>query len=261
MTDQKTNETMELRPNIFQIPATRPGSHVYLIRGETKNLLIDTGMAQHAAGLKACLAELALSPEDIHLVILTHEHFDHVGAAPLFHRNSVIAAHRLAANKIQLQDEFVMLREYFDTCAGNFGADLWLEDNMTIELGNYRFTVIHTPGHCSGCICLYEPNHQLLFTGDTVLAGGLLSGVHASGNVSDYINSLQRLSSLRITEFYPGHGRISYTPEEDIEKATEQSLLLLENTKTLFSVLDTSKGFATMFAATKRGGRKQPPCS
>ncbi len=241
-----------LRPNIYQIRSERPGSHVYLIKGQMKNVLIDTGTAANFPNLKAHLAEVRLKPGNIHLIILTHEHFDHIGSTAFFFETAVVAAHRLAANKIQLQDEFVTQKKYCDLPAKPFHADIWLEGDNLIELGNYRLRIIHTPGHCSGCICLYEPEHKLLFTGDAVLAGGVLSGIYGSGNISDYVNSVQRLSDLRVEEFYLGHGRISTTPQEDLQRAVEDARAILEDSKVLFEELDTKATFARLFSARRK---------
>lgn len=243
---------VELRPNIYQIRAVFPGSHVYLIKGQRKNVLIDTGMEAGFPHLKESLAELGLEPSDIHLIIITHEHFDHIGAIAISFDTALVVAHRLAANSIQLQDEFVMMNKYFDLPAKPFNADIWIENDTMIELGNYRLHTLHTPGHTSGCICLYEPDHRLLFTGDTVLAGGLISDVCASGNISDYVNSLDRLRALRIDEIFPGHGKFSTSPIEDLEKAAENAKVLLEDSKILFEILDTKATFERLFSAARR---------
>jgi len=242
---------IELRPDIYQFRSERPGSHVYLIKGLAKNLLIDTGTASNVENLNHCLGEVGLKPRDINLIILTHEHFDHIGASPFFYETAVIAAHSLAANKIELQDEFVMMRKYLDQSATAFRADIWLQADSLLDFGNYRIRVIYTPGHCSGCICLYEPDHRLLFTGDTVLAGGTLSGILGSGNVSDYINSLQRLSTLRVEEFYPGHGRISLSPHKDLQSALEAAHTLLDESKILFETLNSKPSFDRYFSAIR----------
>lgn len=234
--------SVELRPGIFQFPAEKPGSHVYLIKGTSKNVLIDTGMAANFSVLEASLLELGLRAADIHFIILTHEHFDHIGATSFFFKTAVVAAHRLAANKIELQDEFVTMMKSMDTASVPFHADIWLEHDTTIDLGNYRLRTIHSPGHTSGCICLYETNERLLFTGDTVFAGGTLSGIFSSGSISDYMNSLERLSSLRVDQFYPGHGRLSDSPEEDIRRGLEHARALFEDTKTLFEALTKKRG-------------------
>jgi glyoxylase-like metal-dependent hydrolase (beta-lactamase superfamily II) len=246
------SKVTELRPNIFQIRSERPGSHVYLIKGDVKNVLIDTGVAANFPLLKDSLAEVKLKPKDIHLIILTHEHFDHIGASSYFYGKSLLAAHRLAANKIQIQDEFVVMGKYFDRHAQPFRADLCLLGDTVVELGNYRLRIFHTPGHCSGCICIYEPDHKLLFTGDTVLAGGTISGVFASGSISDYLTSLQLLSGLQVEEMYPGHGRISKKPQEDLRKAVEEARTLLEESKLLFGALDTKATFERLFLSWRK---------
>ncbi len=243
---------VELKPNIYQIRAVRPGSHVYLIKGLWRNVLIDAGMVDNFPNLEACLAEVDLDISQIDLLILTHEHFDHIGATALCFDKVLVAAHRFAANKIHLQDEFVMMNKYFLEAAKPFQADIWLEDGNIIDLGNYLLKVIHTPGHCSGSICLYEPDHKLLFTGDTVLAGGIFSDICPSGSISDYLNSLQNLRSLNIEELYPGHGRISTTPAKDMELVVERAETLLDESKILFEALDTKATFERLFFALRK---------
>ncbi len=231
---------IELSPNIYQLPGEKPGSHAYLIKGETKNVLIDTGVTAKLAQLTSQLEELGLGVKDVHFIILTHEHFDHIGAAAFFN-TAVIAAHTLAANKIELQDEFVTFNKYRNIASKPFHAHLWLEDRIIIDLGNHKLQVVHTPGHTSGCICLYEPKEKVLFSGDTVFAGGLLSDIAGSGNISDYVSSLQRLGSLKLEALYPGHGQISSTPEMDIRQATEYARTVMEESKLLFEALSKNK--------------------
>lgn len=253
MTDRPNHSDIaELRPGIYQIRLGRPSSHCYLIRGKPKNVLIDTGTAATYPKLVTCLGELGLEPGDIHLIILTHEHFDHIGAAAYMFGKSVVAAHPLAANKIELQDEFVTMRKYQDAPGEPFHADIWLEGDAMIELGNYRLRVLHTPGHCSGCICLHEPDHGLLFTGDTVFAGGALSGIFGSGSISDYVHSLRRLVGLHVVEFYPGHGPVSKTPREDMRKAVADSRTLMEDCKVLFETIDTKTSFARLLTSVRK---------
>ena len=238
MTDNiAVSRIVELRPNIYLIKAEKPGSHVYLIKGNSKNVLIDTGMTANFPHLKASLQELNLRPKDIHFIILTHEHFDHIGTTGYFFATAVVAAHRLAANKIELQDEFVTMMKYCTSSCKPFHADLWLEDGSLIDLGNYKLHALHTPGHTSGCMCLYEAKEKLLFTGDTVFGGGTLSSITSSGNISDYMSSLQRLSSLKVEALYPAHGRPSEDPEGDILRGLERARALFEDTKILFYTL------------------------
>ena len=55
-----------------------------------------------------------------------------------------MAAHPLAANKLELQDEFVTLSKYRDQPGKPFWVDVWLDDGSIIDLGNYELQVIHT---------------------------------------------------------------------------------------------------------------------
>ena len=57
----------------------------------------------------------------------------------------------------------------------------------------FTFDIIHTPGHTSGSICVYEPEKKFIFTGDTLFAGGALPVIAESGSTGDYINSLKSL--------------------------------------------------------------------
>jgi glyoxylase-like metal-dependent hydrolase (beta-lactamase superfamily II) len=256
------SKVAELWPGIYQLRGEKPGSHVYLIKGDTKNVLIDTGVAAKFSVLKHRLAELGLRIRDVNLIILTHEHYDHIGATAFFHKTAVVAAHRLAANKLDLQDEFVTFSKYRDRPSKPFWVDIWLEDGSIIDLGNHELQVVHTPGHTSGCICLYEQRAGLLFTGDTVFSGGTLSEIAASGNVSDYVNSIRRLSNLKIKQLYPGHGRISSAPDEDLPKAIVYAQTMLDDCKTFFEAfiktrrLQDKLGSAFGYWTQPRGGQK-----
>jgi hydroxyacylglutathione hydrolase len=234
----------ELKPGIYQITSPgKRGCHVYVLKGSNKTLMIDAGLPQDFPALSAGLAKIGLTPSDIHIILLTHEHMDHVGGVPFFPPQAVVAAHGLAAGKVRLQDEFVMMNHAFGVKLDNFHIDIWLEGETEFDLGGMMLKVIHTPGHCSGAISLYESTHQVLFTGDVVFAGGTLGGIFASGNISDYIHTLKRLTTLRISEFYPGHGRISLKPQEDLDRAIELAQSLVSDTRELFKALDAGTSF------------------
>jgi glyoxylase-like metal-dependent hydrolase (beta-lactamase superfamily II) len=79
--------------------------------------------------------------------------------------------------------------------------------------------ILHTPGHTSGSICIYEPRQKVLISGDTVFAKGTISNISSSGSYGEYINSLARLNTMKIDLLLPGHGMISNNVEYDIQKA------------------------------------------
>ena len=100
-----------------------------------------------------------------------------------------------------------------------------------IDLGNYSLRIFHTPGHTSGCISIIETTQGLLFSADSVFAGGTLSYIAESGSIGDYLDSLTRLRCFGLQALYPGHGRISKTPIEDIDSA-------IANAQKLFGEFD-----------------------
>ena len=231
---------VEIYPNIYQILGANRAAHAYLVKGLRKNVLIDCGLPTTTEHLLGALRDLGLRPRDIHMVLLTHEHIDHAGGAPAFHGSAMIAAHRLAANKLVLKDEFALMNRAFEQVLEDFEIDLLLQEGASINLGNYELEILHTPGHCSGGISIYEPNHRLLFSGDTIMANGILGGVLGSGNVSDYIHTLRRLSTLKISHLYPGHGKLSNQAEADILLGIERLQSLMDEGKLLFDVMKNS---------------------
>ena len=98
-----------------------------------------------------------------------------------------------------------------------FGFDLpWepsqptalLEEGSAVTLGDLTFTVLHTPGHTPGGICLLADEHDVLISGDTLFAG-TYGRVDLPGAEPDLmIESLHRLATLSPTlTVHPGHGR------------------------------------------------------
>jgi glyoxylase-like metal-dependent hydrolase (beta-lactamase superfamily II) len=106
-------------------------------------------------------------------------------------------------------------------------------DSFRRAAGLKRKRRLPTPGHTSGSICLYEYKSKVLFSGDTVFAGGTLSYIAESGSLGDYINSIIRLEARKITEIYPGHGAISKNPEQDLSQAILNGKKLLNGEENL----------------------------
>jgi len=225
----KDDLIIELQPNIFRLKGEDTSSHSYLIRGDYKNVLIDSGVDKNFSKLQKSLLTLGLKIRDIDIVINTHEHFDHIGANRYFQDYSLIAAHRFAATKITVEDRYVTMYKSGDLNAPSLKVHLWLESKSRFNLGNYSLNIIHTPGHTSGSICIYEPVRKILFAGDTVFAGGTLSYIGESGSVGDYIDSISHLATRKINELYPGHGKVSKSPEEDMQKAILNARALLRD--------------------------------
>lgn len=224
-----STEVTELQPGIFQIRGLNGSSHSYVIKGNYKNVMIDSGSDQNFPVLERGLFRIGLKVRDIDLVINSHEHCDHIGANRYFHESAMIAAYRLAASKMVSGDYYVTMYKGNDLNEIPMRVHLWLENMTRIDLGNYSLRIFHTPGHTSGCISIIETTQGLLFSADSVFAGGTLSYIAESGSIGDYIDSLTRLRCFGLQALYPGHGRTSETPIEDIDSAIANAQKLLES--------------------------------
>ena len=210
-----------IRPNIYQFESRGAGCHVYLIIGENLNVLIDTGIISKFNSFNYLLTtEVGLRVEDINLIINTHEHFDHISSNPYF--QCPTAAHRWAAVKIQHSDELITKGKKWGVDLTDLKVNIWLEDRNIIDLGHVILKVVETPGHTSGCICLYEPEKNYLFSGDTLFSGAT-SNIYESGSISEYIQSLQILNTLKINSFYPSHG-FWVIGEDKVKEEIESSI-------------------------------------
>ena len=223
-----SEDVCQLHPGIFQIKGRNGSSHSYVLKGDYMNVMIDSGSDQNFPVLQRGLQQIGMKIRDVHLVINSHEHCDHIGANRYFQESAMIAAYRLAASKMIAGDYYVTMYKGNDLNELPMRVHFWLENMTRIDLGNYSLRVFHTPGHTSGCISLIETTCGLLFSADSVFAGGTLSYIAESGSIGDYLDSLARLRCFGLQALYPGHGRISNTPMEDIDRAKANAQRMLE---------------------------------
>jgi glyoxylase-like metal-dependent hydrolase (beta-lactamase superfamily II) len=96
-------------------------------------------------------------------------------------------------------------------------AEVKLKEATEIPVGSHRLRVLHTPGHTTGSVCLYERDEGVLFTGDTVMHGMFGRYDAAGGSFARLVGSLRRLlDEIPLeTRILPGHG-----PFSDLEAET-----------------------------------------
>jgi glyoxylase-like metal-dependent hydrolase (beta-lactamase superfamily II) len=84
-----------------------------------------------------------------------------------------------------------------------------VEGGETIEVGDFVFEIIWTPGHAPGHICLYEPNHRLFISGDHVLPmispNVSLHPQQRPNPLQDYIDSLEKVKDMKVDRVLPAH--------------------------------------------------------
>lgn len=118
-------------------------------------------------------------------VIITHYHFDHIGALNYFDESLVL-------DKNNLEE-----KEY--------------------NINNFNFEVIYTPGHRDDCITIYFQKEKVMFTGDFIFKNGIGRTDLEGGNTFDMMNSLKKISKYsKDIKVYPGHGESTYLFEENL---------------------------------------------
>ena len=172
-------------------------SNAYLIDAKRKTL-VDAGI-DGARVLKSLPAEPGL-------IVLTHCHYDHIAAVPeiVAATGAKVALHE--ADLPALKSERITASAMFGRKAPAFKVDVVLHGGDVIDLGDAHLTVIHTPGHTPGSICLYDPASHVMFTGDTVFEGGGFGRTDIGGNPEHMLTSLEALSKYDVSALYPGHG-------------------------------------------------------
>jgi hydroxyacylglutathione hydrolase len=170
---------------------------------ETKEaIIIDPGLVLSSEA-EPILDYIALKKFNVKFIVNTHGHDDHIqGNAFLQQKFNVsICIHILDEHFIQNIEN------------GNYPPNLLLKDGSTIKLGNETLKVLHTPGHTPGSICLI--GEKLVFTGDTLFAGGIGRTDFPGGSMSEMRVSLKKLMALPLNLLvYPGHGEISIIVDE-----------------------------------------------
>jgi glyoxylase-like metal-dependent hydrolase (beta-lactamase superfamily II) len=155
-----------------------------------------------------CLAwvadELASRDWTLKLIISSHGHWDHIGdnAAVAEHTGADIAVHPL--DRERLTDPKPLWAPF--PIVPSVPA-VELAEGGIIRFGEIQLTVLHTPGHTEGSVCLLDRDRGLLFSGDTLFAGAWGRVDLPGGDPAAMAASLARLSELEDTvEVLPGHG-------------------------------------------------------
>jgi hydroxyacylglutathione hydrolase len=171
--------------------------NTYLMRG-SKNILIDPGLYQLFGNVRTGLSDLNLSPEMIELVMITHGHFDHMGAAEAFGSKTLVAI----GGK-----ELDFLNASSGLFSERFMPDALLEEGDLV-VGDISLQIMLTPGHSPGSICVYWPDRKALFSGDVLFTRSVGRTDLPGGQGKSLKESILRIAELDIEYLLPGHGEI-----------------------------------------------------
>jgi hydroxyacylglutathione hydrolase len=192
--------------------------NVYLILDE-RPILVDAGMM---AGPTLKNIKKFIDPGKIEMIVLTHCHHDHSGAAPEL--KAATGARLLLSEKEvgAIGDDLASVAYLFGQQAPQYQVDETLKEGMVLDIGEWKLEVLETPGHSTGSLCLYEPRAKVLFSGDTVFPDGNIGRTDMyGGSTPDLVASIDRLTGLDVETMYPGHMEIT---GQDVKRQIQMSL-------------------------------------
>jgi len=190
----------------FKIPVA-PGiaidrfAYSYFIFGETITL-IDTGVAGCENAIFEYIRSLGRNPSEISLIILTHSHPDHIGAATAIRQATGCSVMAHPAERAWIEDVERQNRERpvpgFSTLIGGpVSLDHELAEGDVIDpdgTENYEIQVFHTPGHSAGSVSLLLPAEGALFCGDAVPVEG---DIPVYDDARESVRSVKKLQAIR----------------------------------------------------------------
>jgi len=208
---------VEIIPHVYQI--TSRGCNIILIV-EEKLTLIDTGFRGSSSKIIGFIHSLGRSAKEINLIIITHNHLDHVGGLPELRKltTAKVAAHKADISEGELPYPRVVQKllhippfSFFRhlVYAKPSEVDIQLEGGETLSpLGGLK--VIHTPGHTPGSISLFSPQNKLLIVGDALY--NLYKNIRlppkfVSTDLPQAIDSIKRIAQLDFDVLCFGYGR------------------------------------------------------
>ena len=154
-------------------------------------------------------------------VLLTHGHLDHIAALGDLCDRYAPRVYLHGADEYYLNDD--TFRAPISGGTPYPRTDLYcthrLQEGDRITLGQgeeeITLTVLHTPGHTPGSICLYSEEEKLMLTGDTLFMGGRGRCDFKYGSEEDISKSLKKLLAMDgDIAFLSGHGPLSYIKDE-----------------------------------------------
>jgi hydroxyacylglutathione hydrolase len=164
---------------------TYDNTTMYLVEGDEKALLIDTGTK--CKKLDEVIRQITQKPL---FVVLTHAHHDHAGNIGSF---SEVYLHR--ADTVLLDKSYK-------------GKLHFVDDGSVFELGNRPIRVVHMPAHTPGSIVLLDKQTESCFSGDAFGSGQVWLQLKPTAPMVTYVGSLKKMTAIMnqgITKIYCGH--------------------------------------------------------
>ncbi|HEX6923661.1 MAG TPA: MBL fold metallo-hydrolase [Bacillales bacterium] len=205
-----------------QLPLGAVQANAYIIENENgEAVIIDPG--GEAERLISYIESKSLKPT---AVLLTHAHFDHIGAVDEVRNHWSIPVYLHGAEKDWLQDPQKNGSAFFPAADGGTivkPADEIIEREGSLHVGPFTFEVLETPGHSPGSVSFYNRDSGIVFSGDALFAGSIGRTDLYAGDHGELIESIENklLPLPDKTIVAPGHG-----PETTVETEKQSNPFL-----------------------------------
>ncbi|KAF3906972.1 hypothetical protein ABW21_db0201518 [Orbilia brochopaga] len=208
---------------------TLQGTNTYLLGTGSRRLLVDTaeGKPVWKTSLSSVLKDEAAT---VSAAIITHWHHDHVLGVPDL--RGLCPGVKIYKFPLSSTDETAKKWGY-----DGIGETVDITDGQEVSVEGATVTAYHTPGHTTDHISLMLKEEEALFTGDNVLG----QGTSVFENLSDYLESLERMLALDPIRAYPAHGPVI---EDAKAKITEYITHRKERESQVIQVLQSANGSA-----------------
>jgi len=174
-------------------------------------VLIDSGYVADVDETVRIIKNLGVNLSEISQILCTHSHCDHIGGNHYIQQksNCDIALHKIGKHFIDTRDDWSTWWRYYQQDADFFDCTIELTDGDMIAIGPHEFSVIHTPGHASDGIVLYNRKNKVLISSDTLWENDvavMTLRVEGSTALFRMMETYDRIESLDVQMVYPGHG-------------------------------------------------------
>lgn len=153
-------------------------------------------------------ADSAFAGEPVHLLVLTHGHFDHVADAAAIIRRHGCKAAMHSETALMVRDREFFRNWGFGLEIEPFEADLLLAENEPTELLGASVQIYHVPGHCPGSLCFHLLDEKIIIGGDVLFRGSVGRWDLPGGDRDLLLEGIrQKLLPLEdAITILPGHG-------------------------------------------------------
>jgi ribonuclease/clavin/mitogillin len=171
---------------------TGPGTNTYLVGTGPRRILVDTGhgVERYLPVLERAMRDAGC--DELQEIVLTHGHPDHIGGvAQVMERFGSLTVKKHPWPEIDAQYDIEITE---------------IGDGAVIETEGATLRAIFTPGHAPDHLCYFLEEDRALITGDNVLGVGTTVIPLETGDLGDYMSSLDRMLASEPEALYPAHG-------------------------------------------------------